>query len=309
MSRGTILGIGILALTLLAFLCIPRHLPVAPAAAVPASFSAVIDNGQLTLSGVLAGEQEKATALARSQELFKGGKLRITDNLEVTEGTKPGGWETALPLLLAQLHALHPTRASITLEGHTLTVKGSVSSAEAKARLLRDTAAAVGSVAKVQDQITISTSAAVPAPSSPAAATGTAATSAAAAPAPTMGRAQIQAAVDEAIRGESVAFESNSATLTSRGRAVVDRIGNALKRAPDSLIEIAGHTDPYGDPEYNLELSRKRADAVRQYLVDHGSTNRFSVVGYGSTRPLINERTRAASQKNRRIEFRVKEER
>lgn len=303
MSRGTILGIGLLALTLLAFLCIPRHLPVAPAASVPASFSATIENGQLTLVGVLAGEAEKATALARAQELFKGGKIKITDSLDVSDGAKPAGWETALPLLLAQLHALQPTRASITLDGHTLTVKGSVSSAEAKARVLRDTAAAVGSVAKVQDQISISTAASVPT------AAGSSVAGLSASAPPSLSRAQIQAAIEEAVHGESVAFESNSATLTSRGRAVVDRVGHALKRAPDAAIEIAGHTDPYGDPEYNLELSRRRAESVRQYLADHGAANRFSVVGYGSTRPLINERTRAASQKNRRIEFRVKEER
>ena len=82
MSRGTILGIGLLAFTLLAFLCIPRHLPV-PSSSAPVSFTASLENGQLTLSGVLATEQAKAAALARAQELFKAGKVRLTDRLQV----------------------------------------------------------------------------------------------------------------------------------------------------------------------------------------------------------------------------------
>ncbi len=159
--------------------------------------------------------------------------------------------------------------------------------------MLRELNAAVGPGVKVQEHVTVAT---VPV-SLPTTPTGV------------PSRAQMQAALDEALKGETVAFESNSAVLTARGRAVLDKLTPVLKRSPDAAIEIAGHTDPYGDPEYNLQLSHKRADAVRQYLVDHGSTNRFSVVGYGSSRPLINERTRAASQKNRRIEFRVKEER
>ena len=122
-------------------------------------------------------------------------------------------------------------------------------------------------------------------------------------------RAQVQSGMDELLRGEQIGFESNSAVLTSKGKAVIDKLIPALKRAPDAEIEIGGHTDAYGDPEYNLQLSRARAETVRQYVIDHGVTNRLTAVGYGSTRPLSSERTRTASKKNRRIEFRVKEER
>jgi OOP family OmpA-OmpF porin len=294
MSRGTILGTGLFALTLVALLCIPRHLPVAPAAAVPASFSANLDNGHLTLAGVVTTEQEKALALARAQELFRGGKVRITDDLRVEPDAKAEGWESALPVLLTQLYALQSPHASVTLDGRIATLTGTVSSADAKGKLLRETASALGSSVKVQDHISVATATPVSAaPNQPA----------------PVSRAQLQTALDDVLRGDTVSFESNSATLTPRGRAVVDKVGSVLKRAPEASIEIAGHTDLYGDPDYNLQLSQRRADAVRQYLTAHGSTNRFTVAGYGSTRPLINDRTRAASQKNRRIEFRVKEER
>ena len=122
-------------------------------------------------------------------------------------------------------------------------------------------------------------------------------------------RAQVQASLDEIVRGEHIAFESNSAVLTPKGRAVVDKVIPALKRSSEAVIEIGGHTDSYGDPDYNLQLSRTRAESVRQYLADHGVTNRLTAVGYGASRPLSQDRTRAASKKNRRIEFRVKEER
>lgn len=150
----------------------------------------------------------------------------------------------------------------------------------------------------VQDQVTVASALAVNLPSGQAVPGNS-----------HQSRAQIQSGLDDLLRGEHIAFESNSALLTSKGRAVIDKVIPALKRAPEAVIEIGGHTDSYGDPDYNLQLSRTRAEAVRQYLVDHAVTNRLTAVGYGSTRPLSPERTRAASKKNRRIEFRVKEER
>ncbi len=297
MSRGIIFGVGLLALTLLAFLCIPRHLPVTSSAAIHPSFSASIENGQLTLSGVVGSEDAKLTALARAQDLVKGTKLHVTDGLEVMPGAGAAGWETALPALLVQFSTLHHHQATLSLSGHTVTVKGAVATGEAKIKLLHEVASLLGTSMKVQDQVTVTPALAMNLP--PGQAPG----------APHQSRAQVQAGLDELLRGEHIAFESNSAVLTSKGRAVIDKVVPALKRTPEAVIEIGGHTDSYGDPEYNLQLSRTRAEAVRQYLVEHAVTNRLSAVGYGSTRPLSPERTRAASKKNRRIEFRVKEER
>ncbi len=73
------------------------------------------------------------------------------------------------------------------------------------------------------------------------------------------------------------------------------------------MIEIGGHTDAFGAPEYNLDLSRRRAEAVRQYFLKHGLANRFVAVGYGATRLRSKEQTQAALQRNRRIELRVLE--
>lgn len=297
MSRGIIFAVGLFALTILALICIPRHLPVTSSAGSHPTFRAHIENGHLTLSGAMASEEAKLAAVTRAQELAKGLKLRVTDNLDILEETAPAAWETAVPALLAQIPLLHPHHATVSLSDQTLTVKGTVATGEAKATLLHDIAASLGSAVHVQDQLTVASA-------SPAALPAVQAQ-----PPVHASRAQVQAGLDDVLRGEHIAFESNSAVLTPKGRAVVDKIIPALKRSPEATVEIGGHTDAYGDPDYNLQLSRTRAESVRQYLADHGVTNRLTAVGYGATRPLSQDRTRAASKKNRRIEFRVKEER
>ena len=297
MSRGIILGVGLLALTLLAFLCIPRHLPVTSSTAIHPAFHASIANGQFTLSGLVGSEETKRAALSRAQELAKGIRLHVTDDLTVMPDGTEAGWEDALPALLAQLSTLHHHQASLSFSDHAATVKGTVATSEAKTKLLHEVRSLLGTSIKVQDQVTVA--AAIPAPLPPGQAF----------PTPHAPRAQVQAGLDEMLRGEHIPFESNSAVLTPKGRSVIEKLVPVLKRAPEAVIEIGGHTDSYGDPEYNLQLSRRRAEAVRQYLVERSVTNRLSAVGYGSTHPLSHERTRAAAKKNRRIEFRVKEER
>jgi OOP family OmpA-OmpF porin len=300
MSRGIIFGVGLLALTLLAFICIPRHLPVTSSATGHPAFTAHIENGQLTLSGAMGSEDAKLAAVARAQELAKGLKLRVNEKLEVLADSDTAAWEAAVPALLTQVAALHQHQATVSLSGQTVTVKGAVATGEAKTKLVHEIASLLGSSIHVQDQLTIASTS----PSSPPTAQSTQPT-----PSAHASRAQVQAGLDEVLRGEHIAFESNSAVLTPKGRAVIDKVIPALKRSPDAVVEIGGHTDSYGDPDYNLQLSRTRAESVRQYLADHGVTNRLTAVGYGASRPLSQDRTRAASKKNRRIEFRVKEER
>ena len=297
MSRGIIFGVGLFALTLLAFICIPRHLPVTSSATGHPSFSAHIENGHLTLSGAMGSEEAKLATVARAQELAKNLKLRVTDHLDVLEDGGAAAWEPAVPALLTQVAALHQHQATLSVSGQTATIKGAAANGDTKTKLVHEISSLLGTSIHVQDQVTVASAG----PASPSST-----------PTPTpvhASRAQVQAGLDEIVRGEHIAFESNSAVLTPKGRAVVDKLIPALKRSPEAVIEIGGHTDSYGDPDYNLQLSRTRAESVRQYLTDHGVTNRLTAVGYGASRPLSQDRTRAASKKNRRIEFRVKEER
>jgi OOP family OmpA-OmpF porin len=79
-----------------------------------------------------------------------------------------------------------------------------------------------------------------------------------------------------------------------------------LQSAPRARIEIGGHTDNTGDPGYNLDLSRRRATAVRQYLMSRGvGEKRLTAVGYGQEKPVADNDTPQGRLKNRRIEFKI----
>src|SRR3972149_4305217 len=84
----------------------------------------------------------------------------------------------------------------------------------------------------------------------------------------------LQKQLNEILSHASVEFESNTTTMLPRGRATLDQLIALLRRAPHTAIEIGGHTDKYGEPDYNLQLSRRRAEAVRDYFISHGLTNK-----------------------------------
>ena len=105
------------------------------------------------------------------------------------------------------------------------------------------------------------------------------------------------------LQGIVVEFPTDGAYLTPQERPEADEVVEILKAYP-GRVEIAGHADSRYTSEYNLELSQRRAEAVRRYLVSHGlDADRFEVVGFGETRPIASNDTAEGQQKNRRTEF------
>lgn len=101
-----------------------------------------------------------------------------------------------------------------------------------------------------------------------------------------------------------VEFASGSARLQSGSERILDRAARVLLDNPSLRVEVAGHTDATGDPQQNLRLSRLRAEAVRQYLVDRGVPPQQMIAqGYGASRPLTRETSAAANARNRRVEL------
>jgi OmpA-OmpF porin, OOP family len=103
-------------------------------------------------------------------------------------------------------------------------------------------------------------------------------------------------------------FKFNSAELTSDGKQQLDQlvtgeVGN-LKRY---FIAIQGFTDKTGSAEYNLNLSRRRAEAVQTYLVAQHNVPvfRIQIVGLGKDKPINDQKTRDDREKNRRVEVTV----
>ena len=100
-----------------------------------------------------------------------------------------------------------------------------------------------------------------------------------------------------------LSFELGSATLTAQAREEARMFAAALKRPElaSKKFVIEGHTDAVGSREANLELSKRRAQAVADFLAAEGvSSDRIEVRGYGSDRPL--EGRSATSRDNRRVE-------
>jgi len=103
-----------------------------------------------------------------------------------------------------------------------------------------------------------------------------------------------------------VSFDSNSAVVRPGLYAEMDRISTVLVQYPQTLIRIEGHTDSVGKEDYNLDLSRRRAEAVKNLIVQRGvDPARMEVVPFGESSPVATNDTEAGRQKNRRVEIKI----
>jgi len=103
---------------------------------------------------------------------------------------------------------------------------------------------------------------------------------------------------------QPIRFEFNESSLTADGRAQLDRVAECIKRE-NARLTLEGHADERGTEEYNLQLSNRRAESVKRYLVTLGvKGEQLNTVGYGETRPAVNGSSEEAWSANRRVEFR-----
>ena len=104
-----------------------------------------------------------------------------------------------------------------------------------------------------------------------------------------------------------IRFLTGRATLDSDSTGLLDHLVETALRCPNAAIEIAGHTDSEGEDAANQTLSERRAQAVLDYFVKAGlPADRFTAVGYGSTKPVASNDTDDGKAQNRRIEFLVR---
>jgi outer membrane protein OmpA-like peptidoglycan-associated protein len=103
---------------------------------------------------------------------------------------------------------------------------------------------------------------------------------------------------------EGVNFDFDKAVIRPQDYPILDQNIVALKEWGDVEVEVEGHTCSIGTEEYNLGLSQRRAEAVRNYLVSKGvSADRLTVRGYGESRPAVSNATREGRAQNRRVEL------
>ena len=103
-----------------------------------------------------------------------------------------------------------------------------------------------------------------------------------------------------------VTFGVDSTTISPNFRDALDQVAQSMITYPNSLIDVMGHTDSTGSEQYNVDLSRRRAEAVANYLVSRGvSRARVETIGYGEQYPVADNSTPEGRAQNRRVEIRI----
>lgn len=104
-----------------------------------------------------------------------------------------------------------------------------------------------------------------------------------------------------------IQFDTNKAEILERHTSELDKARTFIKKYPGQKILISGHTDSVGAAEYNKKLSQRRADAVKNYLIEEDGINSkdLATKGFGEEKPIASNDTAAGRQQNRRVELGV----
>jgi outer membrane protein OmpA-like peptidoglycan-associated protein len=128
---------------------------------------------------------------------------------------------------------------------------------------------------------------------------------------PDQGKQQVAVTDGKIEFDDRIYFDSDRATIRQRSFSILEQVAAVLEAESDiERIRIEGHTDGRGQDVYNLALSQRRANAVREFLIDRGvDPERLESRGYGESEPIASNDTEEGRRKNRRVEFRILSER
>jgi outer membrane protein OmpA-like peptidoglycan-associated protein len=113
-----------------------------------------------------------------------------------------------------------------------------------------------------------------------------------------------------ALQGD-VLFDIDSAVIRSDARPILAQLAELVRLMDVDEVIIAGYTDATGNADYNLQLSRQRANAVSDYLRERGALSNVNVLvqGLGEKQPVTTNETAEGRQQNRRVEITLREDR
>ena len=289
LTEKRVYTVSVLALTLLSIFCIWMHVQSGGGKVVPIAKQAkvatlkVAANGiVLTLSGSVPDQATKTNLINSAEKSF--GLSNVVDQIEIKSNI-------ADPIWMDQARAIFPLLKSTIRNGtfvfkdKTVEVSGEVSGEESKTKILRALDNVAGATLTVNDQLQTPNSRGSKGKSGP-----------------------LQTKLNELLLGKTVEFDSSSSRLRNDNHKLLDAIVDVLKSDPNVRLEVSGHTDKNGKEEKNIQLSQRRAEAVKKYLVYKGiKSSRIGAIGHGSSLPIADEVTLEGQRKNRRIEFNVQE--
>lgn len=124
---------------------------------------------------------------------------------------------------------------------------------------------------------------------------------------PDKGESKVRVTAEKIEILEKVFFDTNKDTIKERSFSILNQVGAVLKANPQiTLVQVEGHTDDRGKDDYNLDLSQRRAESVRAYLIGRGiDEKRLRAVGFGETKPIADNKKAKGRDTNRRVEFNI----
>ena len=233
--------------------------------------TAAVQPGQVLVSGTMPDEPSKQAVLTRLREIY--GPEMVVDQITIGQVATPANWTSYVQKLITpDLKSI--SRGQLKVDGNTVSIKGEVPTEATRQKIAGGVAASLNPTYTVNNSLRVS--------------------------------AADQGVLDSALANRIIEFDSGKATLTPKGRAILDEMVAAMLKLKDRKVDIIGHTDNQGLRASNQGLSQARAEAVKAYLSSHGiNSELLSASGQGADRPIASNDSADGRARNRRIEFRM----
>lgn len=246
----------------------------------PASLKIISDNGDIQLTGKVSSLREARTIRDTMNNIFGS---QFSDDLLIDESVAVANWSTEALRVTDRVKSVD--NFSVSVNSGQLLLSGYVSDRSAGRELANEAAQITGRKLNIVNNFS---------------AVG-------AQPVTLSGEELLAQELKrelDSLATNLIVFNSGRTTLTDNAKQVLDQVALTILTYNGQVVEIAGHTDSSGDALVNLELSKKRAVAVRDYLIEKQvPSGQLQPIGYGETKPVADNDTPEGQAANRRIEF------